>query len=254
MKTYKLLINALFVTALSLSLNSLAFAQKTTLPPSLTENSSFEEILNWLDKTTLHEARIGLESNAPGAEPDEIPTSATRYYERAFFSKGFNLAKIDGCKITLRNNNAELIRFETKFPNPAEGSLDEFRKTQNNQSQFTGEIFIPLQAIKPNKAPYRHTKKAETAALLGTWRTEFKPKSNSSLFSLFPVIWSKEKAKEKIGKFRENAMRVKIINTEQNEQNDLMYGDEITFTFDDKQISENFYVAFSRAITHCKDE
>jgi hypothetical protein len=31
-----------------------------------------------------------------------------------------------------------------------------------------------------------------------------------------------------------------------------MYGDEITFTFDDKQMSENFYAAFGRAIALCK--
>ena len=49
-------------------------------------------------------------------------------------------------------------------------------------------------------------------------------------------------------------MRVEIINAERNEQNDLMYGDELTFTFDDKQMSENFYAAFSRAVTLCKDK
>lgn len=129
--------------------------------------SSLKEILNWLDTTSFPHACIGLESNAAGLEPGETPTTATRYYEWAIFSKGFKLAKIDGCKITLRNNNVELIRFETKYPNPAEGSLDEFRKIQNNQSQFTGEFSVPLQKLKANKAPFHHTKKADQANLLG---------------------------------------------------------------------------------------
>ena len=132
MKTYKLLLNVLFVTVLSLCINSLISAQKTNLTSGLSGNSSIVEILNWLAKTGLPQVCIGLELNSSGLEPGEIPTTATQYYERAFFSKGFKLAKIDACKITLRNDNVELISFSTKYPNPAEGSLDEFRKIQNN--------------------------------------------------------------------------------------------------------------------------
>ncbi len=244
MKTSQPIFCLLFLFALTFTLNSMVSAQKTTLPSGLTENSSFDEILNWIDKTSLPQAHIGLESNASVAELDEIPTTATRYYEWAFFSKGFKLAKIDGCKITLRNDNVDLIRFETKYPNPAEGSLDEFRRIQNKQSQFTGELFIPLQKLKANKAPFRHTKKAEQANLLGTWRTEFKSKFN---FFLIP-------SREKMKTLLENLLEIEIIGVGQNGQNDSMNGDELTFTFDDKQMSENFYAAFSRAITLCKDE
>lgn len=244
MKTYKLFINALLVIALSLGINSFVFAQKTALPSSLTKNSSLEEILNWLDRTSLPEAQIGLEANVSEPEPTEIPTTSTRYYEWAFFSKGFRLAKIDGCKITLKNDDVKLIRFETKYPNPAEGSLDEFRKIQDNQSQFTGEFSIPLHKLKANKAPFRHTKKAEKAALLGTWRTEFIKKFD---FFLIPT-------QEKLKSLLENQMKIEIIGVGQNGGNGSMSGDELTFTFDDKQMSENFYAAFSRAITLCKDK
>ena len=168
MRTYKLLVNVLLATVLSLSVNTLVLAQKAVLPENLTEQSSLEEVLNWLDKTSFQEARIGLESNVSEPEPGEIPTTATRYYEWAFFSKGFKLAKINGCNIVLRNDDVDLIRFETKYPNPAEGSLDDFRKNKTNRSQFTGDFFIPLQELKANKAPYQYTKKAEKAALLGT--------------------------------------------------------------------------------------
>lgn len=49
-------------------------------------------------------------------------------------------------------------------------------------------------------------------------------------------------------------MEIEIIGVGQDGRNDSMNGDEITFTFDDKQMSENFYAAFSRAITLCKDK
>lgn len=240
MKTFQLL----FLVILSFVFGSVVFAQKTALPAGLTEKSSLEEILNWLDTTSLPQARVGLESNASGVEQGETPTTATRYYELGIFSKGFRLAKIDGCKITLKNDGVELIRFETKYPNPAEGSLDDFRKIQNDKSQFTGELFIPLQKLKANKAPFRHTKKAERADLLGTWRTEFRSKSD------FFLILSKEKMKSLL----ENLLRIEIVGAGQDGRNDSMVGDELTFTFDDKQMSENFYAAFSRAIALCKNE
>ena len=244
MKIHKLLINASLVIVLSFSLNFLIFAQKTTLPLELTEQSSLEEILKWLDQTSLPQAQIGLEANIREPETGEVITTATRYYELAFFSKGFRLAKIDGCKLTLRNDNTELIRFETKYPNPAEGSLNEFRKTQNNQPQFTGEFSIPLQKLKANKAPFRYTKKGEKAALLGIWRAEFKMKFD---FFLLP-------SKDKLKSLLENQMKIEITGLEQIRRNESMNGDEITFTFNDKQMSENFYAAFSRAVTLCKDE
>ena len=244
MKAFRLLLYTLFLVALSLVLNSAAFAQNNSLPAELTEKSSLADILHWLDKTSFSQAHIGLEANASGVEPSEIPTTATRYYEWAIFSKGFKLSKIDGCKLILRNDNVELSNFSTEYPNPAEGSLDEFRKIQNNQSQFTGEFSIPLQKLKTNKAPYRHTKKADQANLLGTWRTEFKRKSE---FFLIP-------SKEKMKSLLENLMKIEIIGVDQDGRNDSMNGDEITFTFDDKQMSENFNAAFSRAITLCKDE
>lgn len=245
MRTYKLLVNVLLATVLSLSVNTLVLAQKAVLPENLTEQSSLEEVLNWLDKTSFQEARIGLESNVSEPEPGEIPTTATRYYEWAFFSKGFKLAKINGCNIVLRNDDVDLIRFETKYPNPAEGSLDDFRKNKTNRSQFTGDFFIPLQELKANKAPYQYTKKAEKAALLGTWRTEFKLKSDFVLFPRFP---SRDEIKEAM----KNGMRIETKSAKQNGEIDKMYGDELTFTFDDKQMSENFYAAFSRSITLCK--
>ncbi|MCC7308263.1 MAG: hypothetical protein IT173_11910 [Acidobacteria bacterium] len=216
--------------------------QSIALPSDLTENSSIEEVLSYLDTTIFPEARIGLESNAPGAEPDEIPTTGTRYYEQAFFSKGFKLAKTDGCTITLRNDDVDLLGFSTKYPNPEKGSLDNWRRIKTEESKYVGVFLIPLNILKANKPPYRHTKKADRAALLGTWRTEF-TFGSGGWGSLIPRI-------PKIKFPLENMFEV--IGVGPNGKNDSMNGDEITFTFDDKQMSENFFGAFSRAIDLCK--
>ena len=244
MKINILLIYALFLIVLSISLNSVVFAQKTILPSGLTDKSSLEDILNWTDKTSLAQARIGLNADAPAVEAGEVITSSTTYSERAIFSQGFKLAKIDGCKITLRNDAVELISFSTKYPNPADGSLDDFRKIQNNQTKYAGELSIPLQKLKPEKAAYRHPKKADKADLPETWRVEFKRRFE---FFLIPK-------KEKLKSLMDNLMKIEIIGAGQDGRNDSMNGDVLTFTFDDKQMSENFYAAFSQAITLCKDK
>ena len=123
MKTFQSLFCSVFLIALSLILNSVAFAQKNNLPAGLTEKSSLEEILNWLDKASLPQARIGLEANVKEPEMGEVITTATRYYELAFFSKGFRLDKIDGCKVKLKNDDVELLRYVTGYPDSSKGSL-----------------------------------------------------------------------------------------------------------------------------------
>lgn len=249
MKMRKLFVNALLAALLSFAFHAPATAQKTALPVGLSQQSSLAEVLNWLNQNSFAEARIGLEADGTGVSPNDIPTAGTTYYEQAFFSKGFKVAKIDGCKLTLRNDNVELISFETAYPNPAEGSLDMFRKVSDKKSTFAGEFFIPLEKLKANKAPFRHTKKEEKAEQFGTWRTEFKVNYGFSLIPRIARIPSQDKIKE----LMENAMRIEIIGAGTDGRNDKMTGGELTFTFDDKQKSEDFYAAMSRAITLCKE-
>lgn len=248
MKADKSFIKVFFTIALIFSASLFTFAQKNSLPSGLTDKSSVDEILKWMDETIFPQARIGLESNASGTQQGEIPTSGTRYYEWAFFSKGFKLSNVDGCKITLQNNDFKLLRFETKYPDPSKGSLANFRKVADNQSKSTADFSMSLQNLKANKSPYRYTKKQETENLLETWRTEFKFKFGISF------IPSKIPTQEKIKEIRTNSLTVEVAGAGENGQNDSMNGDELTFTFDDKQMSEDFYNAFSRAITLCKDK
>jgi hypothetical protein len=244
MKTCKLLVRTLTVLAVGLGLNYVVVAQKAALPPDVTHKSSLGDVLNLLDAASFGSARIGLESNAAGVAEGEVPTTATRYYEQAFFSKGFRLAKIEGCKITLKNDDVKLLRFETKYPNPAEGSLDAFGRSQNGQAKFTGELSIPLQSLKPNKPPFRHTKKPETEALLGAWRTEFKFRPAGFIIP----------TKQKMESMLANQLKIEVSGGGQSGRGETMSGDELTFTFDDEQAGESFYAAFTRAIKLCEDK
>jgi hypothetical protein len=248
MKTDKFFSNAFFTIVLIFITSFSAFSQKNSLPSGLTEKSSVDEILQWIDTAIFPQARIGLESNASGTQQGEIPTANTAYYEWAFFSKGFKLSNVDGCKITLKNDDFKLLLFETKYPDPSKGSLSEFRKAADNKPTSTAEFSMSLQNIKANKSPYRYTKKLETENLLGTWRTEFKLKFG------FTFIPSKIPTKEKIKEVIANRLALEVIGAGENGRNDSMNGDELTFTFDDKQMSEDFYNALSRAITLCKDK
>lgn len=59
MRIYQLLVKTLLVITLGLCIDSSLSAQKNRLPSGLTENSSLEEVLGWLDKMALAQARVG---------------------------------------------------------------------------------------------------------------------------------------------------------------------------------------------------
>jgi hypothetical protein len=246
MKRFQLLFCALFLFALTFTLNSAAFAQNKSLPAELSEKSSLAEILAWLDKTSFPYARIGMNINVMEPNEDSIRTDVDRYSEWAFFAQGFKLVKSNGCKITLRNDDVKLISFATKYPNPAKGSFANFRKTANNQAKHSSDLLISLDKLsdKKGKAPFQHTKKTDEANLLGTWRTEFKLKNK---FFLLPP--SKEKMQSLM-----NELKIEINGSRQDGQNESMIGDTLTFTFDDKEMSEKFNAAFRLAIKQCSKD
>ena len=90
MKIFQLLFCLLFLVALSLSLNSVAFAQKSSLPAELTENSSLTEIIAWLDKTSFAQARIGLNIDVTESNDESFRTDADRFPNGQFSHKASN--------------------------------------------------------------------------------------------------------------------------------------------------------------------
>lgn len=223
--------------------SSSIFAQNAHLPAGLDSSSSLAQLLDWLNNNGFSQARIGLSSDIPAYEFSD-PTDATTYSESVVFSQGFKLVDSDGCKVKLRNENLGLLEFWTKYPNPAAGSLAEFRKNQSEQ--YAGEFLIRLQDWKIKKGPFLHTSKAEKAATLGGWRTELKiaPKGRVSL------IPSKSTIKLAL---THHLLKVERT-TDSQRRFEPMNGSTVSFTLDGKKASEDFSVVLKRAIVICRAE
>lgn len=150
--------------------------------------------------------------------------------------------------MVLRNDDVELISFSTKYPDPRKGSLANFRKTGNNQTRYAGDLFISLEKLsyKNGKSPYRHTKKPEKADLLGTWRTEFYRKG-LTLGNIKDILSSSGELQKLL-----NDLKIEIIGSGEDGRNESMSASgTLTFTFDDKEVSDKFYGAFRQAIKLC---
>ena len=248
MKTFLSLFRVLFLIALSVPLAAVTFAQDNSLPPELTENSSLEEVLAWLNKTSFAKARIGLHSNGQVLDANSILNAHTTYSEWAVFSQGFKLSQSDGCHLVLRNDAIELIEFSTKYPDPRKGSFANFRKTVNNQTRYAGNLLISLELLsdKKAKAPYRLNEAKEKADLLGTWQTKFIGKG---------LRVNKTELKGRIPSETFTLIKdivMEITSSGENGSSESMDADDLTFTFDDKELSEKFYGAFRQAIKLCK--
>lgn len=227
MKTLKPLFCA-FLVILSMGfLKSATFAQKNVLPPELNQTSSLSEILAWLDKNSFPQARIGLDLWKYSSSPSRV---AGRWvHESAVFSKGFKLIKADGCYLTLGNDDIKILSFGTTAYGYERQSLASFRKEATDLTPYPAELYIRLNRMsyKKGKKPYLHTKNPDEAKLLGSWRTEFKEKGGRDV--LLIVVFDSPPG---VGR-------------------DQMYGDSVTFTFDSKDMSEQFYAAFRQAIRLC---
>jgi len=248
MKKLPSLFCALFSIALSIALNSQAFAQNNSLPSDLTEKSSLAEIVAWLDKTSFAKARIGVHASAPQMDSDSVPNATTTYPEWAVFAQGFRLVKSDGCHLVLRNDAIELIEFASKYPDSRNGSFANFRKTKNKQ--FSGDLLISLERLsgKKGKSPYRLNTKSDLADLLGTWQTKFIGKGLK-----IDVTENKWRIPGKTITLV-NDIVLEIAASGENGGNESMDADDLTFTFDDRETSEKFYAAFRQAVNLCKED
>jgi hypothetical protein len=92
-------------------------------------------------------------------------------------------------------------------------------------------LFLPLDKMRygGGKGPYQHTRNAEKAKLLGTWRTKFKEK----------------------GFFKRSVFQMELTAVEDPGLKGKMKAGTLTFTFDDQDESERFNSALRRAIRLC---
>ncbi len=221
------LVSFLAIWLMSLSIPS-AFGQENVLPPGLNQTSSLSEILAWLDKNSLPQARIGLNLSSTS---DSIASEGRGIYESGVFSQGFKLIKADGCYLTLRNEDIKILSFRTNASRYDIQSLERFRSKGAGVTPYPAELYIRLNRMKAErgKGPRLHTKDPAKAKLLGSWRTEFKERGGRP----------------------QDVLLIVVLDSPPEAARDDMYGDTITFTFDNKQTSEQFNAAFRQAIKLC---
>ena len=170
-----------------LSSETLAQSQ-STLPPQAKQDSSVSEIVGRLDKTSLSHARISLKFEGVGQSLDGGDLmqlrgpSLSRLSEDLFFSSGFRLVSVDGCRLTLKNDQVKILSWGTSSNDRHLMSFANFlfegKKGEKKLTPRSAVLFIPLDKLsyKGGRKPYRYTKNPDTGKLLGTWRTEFKEK------------------------------------------------------------------------------
>ena len=223
-------------------LSSQTLAQnKPKLPSPLNASSSVSEIVDWMDTNSFSHARIGLESDGPESYTDSsdpmnsINLSLSQLSEALYFSSGFRLVKADGCRLTLRNDEVKILSGWTKSYDSNQMSFANFvfggKKGEKKLTPQSAVLFIPLDKMRygGGKRPYKHTKNAEQAKLLGTWRTKYKEK----------------------GFFKRSVFQGEITAVEDRGLKGKMKAGTLTFTFNDKDESERFDTAFRQAIKLC---
>ena len=188
--------------------------------PGLSQQPNISEVIEWLDKNGLAQARIGLRTSSqparedtPGVlQQDALPALSL------FYSEGFKLIRGDSCALTLRNDNTRLLAHSKLVQEPPP------------DQRYTAELYIPLNrlSVKKGKRSYRHTSDPDKAQLLGTWRTEFK--SNRSQEDVVLTLFSPGQT-----------MKLGVWEAE-----------TLTFTFDSKETSEKIDEAFRQAIRICQ--
>jgi hypothetical protein len=224
MRTLRALLSALSLMLLVPLLCEQTFAQSNPVPAELSQSSSLSEILSWLDQNGLAEARIGLHSR----------------WDSAVVSQGFRLFKVDGCVLTLKNDNIKILSTSANAEPWESDPFEFFQKRADMRQRYPAYLQIRLVRISDNrsKAPHLYTKKPEDARVFGSWRTEFYEKRGRSrpqdvlLMSIPIPVLPEDKPDTP---FHPNQL----------------YGNSVTFTFDRRETSEQFYVVFQRAITLC---
>jgi hypothetical protein len=241
MKTFKSVLCALFLILLTGLSASETVAQKRGLPPELNQNSSLQEILDYLDKTIFAHARIGFKYSGPEDYTDSsdpmgsMTIRTSRLSEEFVLSQGFRLASVDGCKFTLKNDDVQIAYWSTRSYNLDLMSFAKFvNKREKGEPPLTPKsavVFIPLDKMsyRKGKGPYRLTKNPEEASQIGTWRTKFQYK----------------------GFFVRTIFGMELYAAEPAQVVERTEAETLTFTFDDKEMSEKFNAAFRQAIRIC---
>jgi hypothetical protein len=211
-------LRAFLISLVALVLCPLALAQDSSAGPGLSSQPNIVEVMDWLDKNGLAQARVGIRTSSQPARDDTVPQQDAYPALSLFYSEGFKFINLENCGVILRNDNTRLISQSQLVHNP----------TPNDH--YSAELFIPLNrlSLKKGRKPFRHTSDLQKAQLLGTWRAEFK--SNRSQEDVVLTLF----VPGQTAKWR------------------VWEAETLTFTFDSKETSEKFDAAFRQAIKICQ--
>ena len=230
-----------FTLIVSVCFGSNTLGQDQRASSQVKQLSTLTEIVDQLNKTSFPQARIGLnfegsESYANSSDAwESMGLNVSRLSEQAYFSPGFTVASLDGCLLTLKNDQVKILNWGTSSYNVHLMSLAKFvvdgKKGEKKLTPQTGVLTIPLDKLshKGGKAPHKYTKDPAIEKLLGTWRTEYK--------------WK--------GFFKRRLFEMEITAAEGPDLKSTMTSQKLRFMFDDKQESETFDKAFRQAIQLC---
>jgi hypothetical protein len=242
MKNLRLVLCALTAAVLVSLPAPTAVAQKNTLPPEPRQNSSLREILDYLNENFFPHARIGYKYDGPetyGSDESDPTRSFTlansKLSEEVVLSEGFKLVSADGCELVLKNDAVRIVNFWTKSYDPGRIGFAKFiREGKNGEPPLKPQSAVVILALdqmsnRKGKGPYRHADNEEEARRVGTWRTKYKSR----------------------GFFNKSIVGMEVFAAGPDGPVQWSWDDTLTFTFDDKEMSQRFDAAFRRAIKLC---
>jgi len=215
MTAQRLLCPPLITLALVLSMISASAQKKPRLPGNLKPDSSVAEVVAWLDQTTFRNARIVLKNSWDDSGYNPPWDDRVPAKQTFIFTQGFRVSNIDGCNLLLRNDDVKTI---TKA------------KVDESRHRLVAEVWVQLDRMSPNKGhTHRYPTDPEKVRLLGAWRTDFTYN----------------------GWFSRTIVGLTLSSPDWKEPQ-RWEGMNLAFTFDTKEMSENFDAAFRQAIRLCR--
>jgi hypothetical protein len=207
--------------------------EKHLLPPGLNESSSVAEIIDWLNKNAFPHARVGLKARSLKGPKSRFGLPQTYYAggER-IFSEGFHVTLVNGCQVLLTNEQVTIVDVH----NPDSGSFYRFITKKKGQRELTPQlatVFVSLDRMsdKRGKSPHLLSKDRKNGKSGGWWQANY----------------------EQHGWFNKRVFDAELTPAEPSQEKELGHFDYLNFTFESRELAEQFDTAFRRAIKICSN-
>ena len=121
-----------------------AAQDNSSAAPGLSQRSNISEVMEWLDKNGLAQARVGVRSSSrPVRKESEVLQEDAFPALSLFYSEGFKSIQIENCGMLLRNDNTQLLAHSKLAPDPPP------------DQRYRAELYISLNRLSLNKAKDR---------------------------------------------------------------------------------------------------